>query len=201
MKKSLVIRSMINIWKYPIYWIGIHSDNNILSILEADAERILNYNCNRYDVFACLVSYRNFAAIYNARMRSKKAVWIISRVLFRYNKNIEILTSQIGKGFIVYHNLGAVIRAKSIGENVTISQGVTIGEGGSQNDKNNENIPTIGNNVLIATNALVLGDVTIGDNAIVGAGSIIVKDVPANAVVVGNPQRIIKYSSFPSVNS
>ena len=44
-------------------------------------------------------------------------------------KNIEILTKEIGGGLLVYHNLGAVIRAKSIGENCTICQGVTIGEG------------------------------------------------------------------------
>ena len=68
---------------------------------------------------------------------------------------------------------------------------MTIGEGGNQNEKNDNDIPIIGNNVLIATNALVLGNVVIGDNAIIGAGSVITKDVPANAVVVGNPQHII----------
>ena len=195
MKKSLALRCALNVWKYPIYWIGFHSQRSLLETLEADAERILNYRCSKFDVFACLVSYRNFASIYNARIRScNKKIWLISRVFFKENSNIEILTNQIGNGFIVYHNLGAIIRAKSIGENVTVSQGVTIGEGGSQNEKNDDDIPTIGNNVLIASNALVLGAVKIGDNAIVGAGSVITKDVPENAVVVGNPQRIIRYA-------
>ncbi len=191
MKKSLFLRSVLNFWKYPIYEIGLHSEKNLLSVLEADASRFLKYDCNKYEVFSCLVSYRNFASIYNARLKRKKVIWLISRIFFHENKNIEILTSKIGKGFIVYHNLGAVIRARSIGDNVTISQGVTIGEGGNQNEKNDNDIPIIGNNVLIATNALVLGNVIIGDNAIIGAGSVITKDVPANAVVVGNPQHII----------
>lgn len=164
-----------------------------MELLKKDASRFLKYDCTTADVFACLVRFDNFASIYLSRLRSKRVLWFISKIVFRHNNNIELSADSIGPGFIVHHNLGAVIRAKTIGANVTISQGVTIGEGGSQNDKDNNNIPVIGNNVLIATNAIVIGNVTIGDNAIVGAGAVITKDVPPNAVVVGNPQKIIKY--------
>lgn len=54
------------------------------------------------------------------------------------------------------------------------------------------NKPSIGNNVMITTNAIVIGNINIGDNAIIGAGAVVTKDVPPNAVVVGNPQRILK---------
>ena len=51
----------------------------------------------------------------------------------------------------------------------------------------------IGNDVWIASNVLIVGGVKIGDGAIVGAGSVVVKDVPAYAIVGGNPAKIIKY--------
>jgi maltose O-acetyltransferase len=51
---------------------------------------------------------------------------------------------------------------------------------------------TIGNNVWIGGRATILRGVTIGDNAVVGAGSVVTRDVPENAVVAGNPARIVK---------
>jgi putative colanic acid biosynthesis acetyltransferase WcaB len=53
--------------------------------------------------------------------------------------------------------------------------------------------PVIGDNVEIGSNVVIIGDISIGDGAIVGAGSVVTKDVPAHAVVVGNPARIIKF--------
>jgi acetyltransferase-like isoleucine patch superfamily enzyme len=47
----------------------------------------------------------------------------------------------------------------------------------------------------IGANATIMGGITIGKNAMVGAGSLVLKDVPDNAVVIGNPARIIKYIS------
>jgi acetyltransferase-like isoleucine patch superfamily enzyme len=52
---------------------------------------------------------------------------------------------------------------------------------------------TIGNNVWIGDSAIVGKGVTIGDNAVIGAGSIVVKDIPANAIAAGNPATVIKY--------
>ncbi|MDD5524203.1 MAG: acyltransferase [Smithella sp.] len=52
---------------------------------------------------------------------------------------------------------------------------------------------TIGNNVWLGDSVIVGKGVTIGDNAVIGAGSIVVKDIPANAIAVGNPATVIKY--------
>jgi len=52
---------------------------------------------------------------------------------------------------------------------------------------------TIGNNVWLGDSVIVNKGVTIGDNAVIGAGSIVVKDIPANAIAVGNPATVIKY--------
>lgn len=55
--------------------------------------------------------------------------------------------------------------------------------------------PIIGDNVRIATGAIVLGEITIGDNSIIGAGAVVVKSVPANCTVIGNPARIVKLNN------
>ena len=48
---------------------------------------------------------------------------------------------------------------------------------------------------LIGSGATILSNITIGENAIVGAGCVVTRDVPANVVVVGNPARVLKYTS------
>ncbi len=50
--------------------------------------------------------------------------------------------------------------------------------------------PRIGNNVDIGANVVIIGDIEIGDNVIIGAGSVVVKSIPADCTVVGNPARI-----------
>lgn len=85
------------------------------------------------------------------------------------------------------HPVGIVISKETvIGRNCAIFQNVTIG---TWNNKS----PTIGNNVKIYANSVIIGGIKIGDNAIIGAGSVVLNDVPANAVVAGNPAKIIKY--------
>jgi acetyltransferase-like isoleucine patch superfamily enzyme len=51
---------------------------------------------------------------------------------------------------------------------------------------------TIGRNVWIGSNATVLPGVTIGDNAVVAAASVVTKDIPDNAIVVGSPARVAR---------
>lgn len=94
----------------------------------------------------------------------------------------------IKKGLVIQHGHSTRIGAISIGEGCQIWHNVTIGT----NKSHSGNLPTIGNNVKICAGAIVIGNITIGDNSIIGAGSVVVKSVPANCVVVGNPAKIIK---------
>ena len=97
-------------------------------------------------------------------------------------------SDQIGRGLIIWHGYSTVLNASVIGKDFQVWQNVTIGF----DQPHVGGIPTIGDNVRIYTGAIVVGDITIGDNAIIGAGSFVAKNVPANAVVAGNPARIIK---------
>jgi len=101
--------------------------------------------------------------------------------------------AKIGENFFIDHGNGVVIgETTEIGDNVTLFHGVTLG--GTSKDTGKRH-PTIGNNVTIYADALVLGPITIGDNATVGAGSIVLKDVPANATVVGAPAKVVKIAN------
>ena len=51
---------------------------------------------------------------------------------------------------------------------------------------------TVGNNVWIGGHSVIIGGVTIGDNAVVAAGSVVIRDVPANTLVAGNPARVVR---------
>ncbi|MDR3239167.1 MAG: serine O-acetyltransferase [Clostridiales bacterium] len=96
--------------------------------------------------------------------------------------------AKIGKGFFIDHGMGVVIgETCEIGDNVLVYQGVTLGGTGKDTGKRH---PTIGNNVLIGSGVKVLGPFKVGDNARVGAGSVVLREVPANATVVGIPARL-----------
>ena len=94
------------------------------------------------------------------------------------------------------HPIGIVINKDvKIGKNCLIRQNVTIGSNHHWDEERQRDVPHIGDNVMIGANAIVIGPINVGDNAIIGAGSVVVKDVPANATVVGNPARIIKINN------
>ncbi len=98
----------------------------------------------------------------------------------------------VGKGLSLYNGQALVINKSTvIGENCVLRNSTTIGHK-KLADGTLSRSPRIGNNVDIGANVCIIGDVTIGDNVIIGAGSVVIKDVPADCVVVGNPARILE---------
>lgn len=96
---------------------------------------------------------------------------------------IDIHT-KIGGGLQLAHPYATILNAEKIGENVYVNHLVTVGE------KNGKK-PIIEDGVELHANCIVIGGITIGKNAKIGAGAVITKDVPENAVMAGNPAKII----------
>lgn len=97
--------------------------------------------------------------------------------------------ARIGPGLFIDHATGVVIgETAEVGEDVTIFHGVTLGGTGRDRGKRH---PTIGDRVTIGAGAKVLGAIKIGDDSRIGANSVVVKEVPASAVVVGVPGQVV----------
>lgn len=93
--------------------------------------------------------------------------------------------TQIGAGFYLGHWGAVVINPKTvIGRNCNISQGVTIAQA---NRGKNEGVPTVGDEVWIGPNAVLVGKIKIGNNVLIAPNAYVNFDVPDNSVVIGNP--------------
>ena len=110
----------------------------------------------------------------------------------RFLTGIEIHPGAgIGKGFFIDHGIGVVVgETTEIGDNCVLFHNVTLGGTGKHKGKRH---PTIGNNVMIGTGAILLGPIIVGDNVKIGANTfILMQNVPANTTVAGTPGRIVK---------
>jgi len=110
--------------------------------------------------------------------------------LARFVTGIEIHPgATIGKGLFIDHGTGIVIgETAELGDNITLYQGVTLGGTGKEKGKRH---PTVGDNVVVASGAKVLGSFKVGDNSKIGAGSVVLKEVPPNSTVVGIPGQVV----------
>ena len=141
-----------------------------------------------YPGLKALKAHRRANALYK-KGHVVLARWLSQRA--RHKTGIEIHPgAEIGRRVFIDHGDGVVIGETTIiGDDVTIYQGVTLGGTGKDEGKRH---PTIEDGVTIGAGAKVLGPITIGHHSKVGAGSIVLKDVPPNCTVVGNPGRIVK---------
>jgi len=107
----------------------------------------------------------------------------------RFLTGIEIHpAARLGPGLFIDHGMGVVIgETAELGENVTLLQGVTLGGTSLKREKRH---PTLGDNVVVGAGAKVIGGFQIGEGSRIGAGSVVVREVPPNSVVVGVPGRV-----------
>ncbi|MCU6711639.1 serine O-acetyltransferase [Paenibacillus sp. J5C_2022] len=147
--------------------------------------------------FEVVFTYSGLHAIWAHRIahRLYRGGWfttarIISQAS-RFMTGIEIHPgATIGKRLFIDHGMGVVIgETCEIGDDVVIYQGVTLGGTGKEKGKRH---PTIGNNVVIGSGSKVLGSFSVGGNSNIGSNAVVLREVPDNCTVVGNPGRVVR---------
>ncbi|WP_336636341.1 serine O-acetyltransferase EpsC [Lysinibacillus fusiformis] len=164
--------------------------------MKEDVETIFENDPAARSVFEVILTYSGLHATWAHRVAHwffKNRFYFMARAISqisRFFTGIEIHPgAKIGRRFFIDHGMGVVIgETCEIGDNVTLYQGVTLGGTGKEKGKRH---PTLEDNVLVATGAKVLGSITVGENSKIGAGSVVLKEVPPNATVVGIPGKIV----------
>lgn len=118
-----------------------------------------------------------------------KICTLLNLVLFGLEVSPRV---KIGGGLFVPHTVGTVIGAVEIGACVTIMQGVTLGAKEPDMQFTVTKRPVVGNYVMIGAGAKIIGGIFIGDHAKIGANAVVLHDVPAYAVAVGVPAKIVQ---------
>ena len=160
---------------------------------------ILNdINANRGNLKGGLVVFAfRFAHLFSECRRGiLLPVWILSlpylvlyRLVVEWIFGIELpQKTKVGSGLVIWHGQGIVINDCSIlGKNIQLRHNVTIG-----NREYYGPCPVVEDDVDIGAGAFILGEIRIGKGAVIGAGAVVITDIPAGAVAVGNPARIIQ---------
>ena len=127
------------------------------------------------------------------RLWLKPGLQLPARVLSQLTRlvtGVEIHPgASIGRRFFIDHAMGVVIgETAEVGDDVMLYHGVTLGGRSMERVKRH---PTLEDGVTVGAGARILGPIVIGAGAQIGANAVVVKDVPAGAVVVGVPGRIV----------
>ena len=149
------------------------------------------------NAFEILTTYPGFHALMVHRFSHRLWKWRLRwfarwlSTIVRWFTGIEIHPGAcIGRRFFIDHGMGVVIgETAEIGDDCTLYHGVTLG---GTSWKKGKRHPTLGNNVVVGAGAKVLGPIIIGAGARVGSNAVVVKDVPAEATVVGIPGHLVK---------
>lgn len=182
--------------------------------IEADAFRVRGRG-GFEAVLWCVVMARNFRPILTLRivqaLRARGGtlariaalpVKLLHR-LFCWMASIDFShETPVGAGLCITHGWGLVVSPGArIGANVTLFHGATLGRKDDidETGRRRSSYPVIEDEVWIGAHAVVIGAVTVGRGARVAAGAVVTKDVPAGAIVGGNPARVLRESAPPDV--
>jgi len=117
---------------------------------------------------------------------------VVYRVLVEWLLGIELHWKlEIGPGLRIFHGYGLVVHpATRLGADCTLRHTTTLGVVGGSLEA-----PRLGDRVDVGCHVVVLGGVEVGNDAVLGAGAVVLRDVPAGGVAVGNPARVIEGNS------
>lgn len=167
----------------------------MLKTLRHDIEVVFARDPAARSTLEVLFLYPGLHAIWMHRLAHwlwRHELYFLGRAVSHLNRfltSIEIHPgAQIGPGFFIDHGTGTVIgETAEIGEDVTLYHNVTLGGVSWEKKKRH---PTVEDHVVIGAGAQILGPIRIGAHSRIGANSVVVKNVPANSVVVGVPGRV-----------
>jgi len=176
----------------------------MLSKIKKDIEAVFDRDPAARNVFDVLTTCPGLWAVIFHRLNH--SLWSVGlKWLARYGSTVaRFLTgieihpaAQIGESFFIDHGMGVVIgETTEIGDNCSLYHGMTLG--GTSWDKGKRH-PTLEDNVVIGAGAKILGPVVLGKDSRVGSNSVVVKDVPEGATVVGIPGKVVSKTA-PNVN-
>ena len=165
--------------------------------LAEDIQTVFEKDPAAKNIIEVLLCYPGLHALWLHRIAHslyEERLILLARIISHINRfltGIEIHPgAKIGRRFFIDHGAGVVIgETGEIGDDVLLYQGVVLG--GTSHEKKKRH-PTLKNNVVVGAGAIVLGAITVGEGARIGAGSVVVKDVPEGATVVGIPGKIVE---------
>ena len=180
----------------PVRWNEAIGGINVFKQIREDIRAVFDRDPAARNTLEVVLCYPGLHAIWAHRVSHYLYVRdfiVLARLvshMARFLTGIEIHPgATIGKGFFIDHGMGTVIgETAEIGRNVTVYQGVTLGGTGKEKGKRH---PTIGDNVVVATGAKILGSFTVGNDSKIGAGSVVLSEVPPHSTVVGIPGRVV----------
>jgi len=173
------------------------------SIIEQDLYRYEGEKCKswlmklRYILFTPSFTFIYcFRKAQTCHWQPAQLFWRILHRLIMWSTGIQIpVETQIAPGFRIVHFGTIVVNpGAKIGKNFNLAQGTLIGN--SQGKKTG--VPTIGENVCMQANSVIVGGITIGNNVLIAPGAFVNFDVPDNSIVIGNPGKIITRESSPT---
>lgn len=188
---------LLTSWRFLLHWLYYRSTVNH-DVMRDDLIRNLNLFVRRIPLNSCvepkflefcslMTFYTMYRNIFYARVGRRHHYYAKFLALTaRKQPLLDISeTADIGGGLIVQHGYSTIIAPRRIGKNCWVNQCVTIGY------TNDVDAPTIGDNVTVYSGAKVLGNIQVGNNVVVAANAVVVKDVEANCVVGGVPAKVI----------
>ena len=179
-------------WRFAFHWLYYKTAFNRVAMEEDFRRNIRQFlhkdQLNFFTFCELLTFYVMVRNIFYARVAYRHHFY--AKFLALFARPLPLLdissTAEIGGGLIVQHGYGTIIAPRKIGKNCWVNQGVTIGY------TNDDDCPTLGDNVTVYAGAKILGDVHVGNNVVVAANAVVVKDVEDNCVVGGVPAKVIK---------
>ena len=189
MKRLFVL---LTCWRFVLHWMYYKSADNGEVIIEDLLSNIKQFlhkeNLSFLNFCELLTFYVMVRNIFYARVAYRHHYY--AKVLSVFARPLPLLdissTAEIGGGLIVQHGYATIIAPRKIGKKCWVNQGVTIGY------TNDDDCPTLGDNVTVYAGAKILGDVHVGNNVVVAANAVVVKDVEDNCIVGGVPAKVIK---------